>query len=271
MVSPLDQIRNRHRAKVSPRPDPLAHDLSAPVRAVELSEVSDRASDTRPVNDEHVRALIESISAVGLITPLTLDQEGTLLAGAHRLAALRALQAEQPERFERLFPQGKVPARLMPLSASRDALAALRVEIEENEQRLDYSPDEVCAVADQLLAEGYVYARGRPREGDQPLIPALELIFGKSRATIKRYLAQRQTEEREAPPTAPLSASERGAQRLSATLSRLQKQARKGSRELNDLLKATSEGDVALSEAQRAHLLTAQEALERLERSLKEG
>ena len=30
---------------------------------------------------------------------------------------------------------------------------------------------------------------GRPREGDKPLLPTLEMIFGKSRATLKRYLA----------------------------------------------------------------------------------
>lgn len=193
--SALDQIRNRARSRVPPRPDPLGAAVSAepassaPVRLVSLAAVRARAADSRPVLEEHARELEGSIEEVGLITPLTLDAQLTLLAGAHRLAALRALAARLPERFEELFPGGLVPARVMPLDAAADPLAAVRVEVEENEKRLDYSAEEVRRVARDLLARGFTLAQGRPREGERPLLPALELVFGKSRATLKRYLA----------------------------------------------------------------------------------
>ena len=199
MSNALDSIRNRKRRRVPTRKDPLTADsipaLSQSIDALHylnLSDIQDRTHDSREVNQEHVLELVESISTVGLIVPITLDQSRVLLAGAHRLNALRHLQAHQPKRFKELFPQEKVPAYLMPLNQSQDRFQALRVEIEENEKRRDYTPQEVREVAQQLIDEGYVQQRGRPREGQKPLIPALELIFGKSKATIKRYLAQTQ-------------------------------------------------------------------------------
>ena len=119
MVSPLDQIRNRKRGKVPPRTDPLAREQRPPVRTLPLERISDRPANTRELNMSHVEALVESMSAVGLITPLTLDEDGTLLAGAHRLEALRGLQAHHPERFLELFAQGEIPVRVMPFSAPR--------------------------------------------------------------------------------------------------------------------------------------------------------
>jgi ParB family chromosome partitioning protein len=255
MVNPLEQIRNRQRARVAPRPDPLSLDLNAPVREVALSEVKDRAANTRELNLEHVARLVTSISEVGLITPLTLDREGALLAGAHRLEALRRLSAEQPERFETLFAHGKVPARVMNLSATRDTFAALRVEIEENEHRLDYSVEEVCAVAEQLISEGYVLSRGRPKQGERPLIPALELIFNKSRATIKRYLAARDTEPVHTRTPSPEL-------KVRQVFKRLNRHVTRGARELSELTEALDEG--ALTPEQKAQLIHAQEALKAL-------
>lgn len=254
MVSPLDQIRNRKRSKVPPRPDPLAPEQRAPVRTLPLDQVSDRTDNTRELNMGHVEALIESISAVGLITPLTTDEAGTLLAGAHRLEALRNLRAREPERFEVLFPGGVIPVRLMSFSASQDTLTAIRVEIEENEKRLDYTASEVCAVADLLLDEGYVNSRGRPKEGERPLIPALELIFGKSRATIKRYLASR-----DADPVTPLS----GAERLKQDRARLQQGVKRSARQLSALVEELTPR--ALSPEERQAVERAGEALKALE------
>jgi len=251
MVNALDQIRNRKRGKVPPRTDPLQRELKLPIKTLALAQLSDRVANTRELNMAHVEALVESISAVGLITPLTVDEEGVLLAGAHRLEALRGLQERDPERFEELFAEGAVPARVMPFSSSDDSLAALRVEIEENEKRLDYTAAEVCAVADQLLSEGYVHSRGRPKEGERPLIPALELIFGKSRATIKRYLASREAPP--APELSPIALREQGRAQLCKGLQRSARQ-----------LSGLTEG-LKLSSEERAAYQRAQEALSALE------
>lgn len=182
--------RGRRSSTVTPRLDPLQPEkVQQGVRLITLDQIRDREKDTRIVRSEHVEQLIASIKVVGLITPLTVDRDFTLLAGAHRLAALKGLKEQDPEHFHHLFPRGEVPARVMPLSATTDQLLALRVEIEENEKRRDYTPQEVLDVARDLEAAGFSRARGRPASGERPLIPALEAIFGKSKATIKRYLS----------------------------------------------------------------------------------
>ena len=92
------------------------------------------------------------------------------------------------------FPNAQVPARVMSISANTDQLLALRVEIEENEKRRDYTAAEVLEVAQTLEKAGFTRSRGRPSAGQKPLIPALESIFGKSKATIKRYLAKEESQ-----------------------------------------------------------------------------
>ena len=185
--------RGRRPSSVEPRVDPLSS--SSPVQLVSLAQITDRMRDTRPINLDHVTQLMESMKVVGLITPLTVDRELTLLAGAHRLEAMRCLAKESEPDFFRLFPEGRVPARVMPLSAQTDQLLALRVEVEENEKRRDYTSAEVFEVAQTLESAGFTRSRGRPSAGEKPLIPALEVIFGKSKATIKRYLAQEERQK----------------------------------------------------------------------------
>ncbi len=184
--------RGRRPSSVEARIDPLTP--NSPVQLIPLSKITDRSSDTRAINTEHVEQLVESIKVVGLITPLAVDREYTLLAGAHRLSALKTLAHQYEAVFKQLFPDGKVPARVMSISASTDQLLALRVEIEENEKRRDYTAAEVLEVAQTLEKAGFTRSRGRPSAGEKPLIPALESIFGKSKATIKRYLAHEDNE-----------------------------------------------------------------------------
>ena len=45
----------------------------------------------RPVNLEGINELARSISAIGLLNPITIDQEHTLVAGLHRLEAAKRL------------------------------------------------------------------------------------------------------------------------------------------------------------------------------------
>ena len=264
MSNALDSIRNRKRRRVPARKDPLTADsipaLSQPVETLyylSLDEVQDRAHDSREVNQEHVLELVESISAVGLIVPITLDQNRVLLAGAHRLNALRHIHTHQSKRFKELFPQGKIPAYLMSLNQSQDRFQALRVEIEENEKRRDYTPQEVREVAQQLIDEGYVQQRGRPREGQKPLIPALELIFGKSKATIKRYLAQTQNTD---------SHSEKAPVKHNPFL-KLKRQITKGHQSVNDVSNLSKKQKAKWKETQ-ALLKQASQLLEELAQDL---
>lgn len=166
-------------------PDPML-----PGRAyVLLDQIDTSALRTRDVNEKHVIALAESIAAIGLIHPPAVDKMNRLLAGAHRIAALRWLEKHSTARFQELYPQG-VPVWRMDLNAKSEIDLALAVEISENEQRRDYSSSEVLRLADRLKAAGFHYSAegGRPKTDTRPLMPALEIIVGKSVRQLRRIL-----------------------------------------------------------------------------------
>jgi ParB family transcriptional regulator, chromosome partitioning protein len=153
-----------------------------------LEDIKERDINTRELRLEHVKALVENIAAVGLIEPLAVDEKGKLLAGGHRLAAIRQLKESKPDVYAKQFKGDRIPVRVMPFDAASDPDLALQIEIAENEQRRDYTPKEVKALADRLKAAGYAGTKGRPSKGQKPLLPALEVIVGKSMSTLKRYL-----------------------------------------------------------------------------------
>jgi ParB family transcriptional regulator, chromosome partitioning protein len=153
-----------------------------------LDQITDRpGGDTRPLNPAHVQALAESIAAVGLIQPIAVDNQGRLLAGGHRRAAIVHLQASNPTAFSQWFGAG-VPVHRFDFDASQDEARALAIEASENEKRRDYSAVEVRALADRLVAAGYHHSKGQPKKGAKALMPALETIVGKSRRQLQRYL-----------------------------------------------------------------------------------
>lgn len=153
-----------------------------------LDAIKDRETNTRQLRPEHIDALAESIAAIGLIEPLAVDEKGQLLAGGHRLAAIRQLRKSKPTSYANKFNGDLIPVRVMPFNADQDPDLALQVEVAENEQRRDYTPLEVKALAERLKAAGYIDRKGRPSKNEKPLLPALEVIVGKSMSTLKRYL-----------------------------------------------------------------------------------
>ncbi len=155
---------------------------------IPLADIKPRPhQQTRPADPSHVAALRDSIAAVGLISPIAVDTNGVLLAGLHRLDAIKALQKTDRKRFDELFGAG-VPVRKFEFDAVTDPSQALIVEATENEQRRDYTPEEVRQLAHRLAAAGYTQREGRPAKGEKALRPALALIIGKSEKTVQRYL-----------------------------------------------------------------------------------
>jgi ParB family chromosome partitioning protein len=189
---------------------------------VELERIQARSGkDIRPTNPLHVVELAESIVAVGLIEPLVVDRELRLLAGGHRLAALRllaqpaagraaalaALAAEFAIARGKPIPStrlGDLQARALDLAVlggpalvrvigDLDAVAdperAFQVEVAENEKRRDYTAGEIRSVADRLKRSGRYQLSGRPGQGRKAMLPELAAIFGKSQRQIYRALA----------------------------------------------------------------------------------
>lgn len=189
---------------------------------VELERIQARSGkDIRPTNPLHVVDLAESIVAVGLIEPLVVDRELRLLAGGHRLAALRLLAQPAGERAAALhaLATGFASERGTPIPTTRlgdlqaraaglpvlagpalvrvigdlDAMAdrerAFQVEVAENEKRRDYTAGEIRSVAERLKRSGRYQLSGRPGQGRKAMLPELAAIFGKSQRQIYRALA----------------------------------------------------------------------------------
>ena len=149
-----------------------------------LADVQGRLGglDTREPTPEGLDAMAESLDALGLVEPLAVDKVGRLLAGKTRLLALRRLATKDPDRWK------LVPVRRMDFDAEAEPARALAVEVAENEQRRDYTPAEVRALADRLRGAGFKATAGRPRKGTRALLPALGAVVGKSKRQLLRIM-----------------------------------------------------------------------------------
>ena len=145
------------------------------------------ATDTRPVDEEHVQAIAESVRAMGLIQPIYLDREFRLIAGAHRLSAFRLLAKEDPQKWS------KIPVVVDPdLDALTQPDLALRKEIAENEKRSNLTPTQVKAAAQRLLESdaNFTHRPGRLKKGERALTPFLADTFGVSKRYVRSLLNQ---------------------------------------------------------------------------------
>lgn len=199
-------------------PEPLAQAAVAHPMEMDLRTITWRADPTRKVSLSHAVDLAESIAVHGLIEPIAVDRKGTLLAGGHRFFASLLLITPQAQRQElieglkvQLAPEetnrelalalqdrllalphqpGLVRVNQMDLDAEQEPDRALAIEISENEKRRDYTKAEIRALADTLAQRGYSFKRGRRASGGPAMSgqKMLELIVGKSYATIYRVL-----------------------------------------------------------------------------------
>jgi ParB family chromosome partitioning protein len=157
---------------------------------IPLHQIYPRGSDTRPLRPEHVADLAESIAALGLIEPLVVDSKGVLLAGAHRLASIQALKETNPEIFAQQFPDELIQVHMLPFDADKEPERALQVELAENEKRVNYTRDQIERLADRLRSLNYRETRGRPKEGEKALGPALAVAIGVSTRYVRRVLSE---------------------------------------------------------------------------------
>ena len=190
------------------------------LRTVHLKSIKPRVNpSTRALQIEHVMELAETIGLVGLISPITVDRHGHLIAGAHRLAALRLLaqpvqsrlaelQAiyreysleRSPKVEQKLTPRleqlplriEKVPVNVRPIDSRLKTREALAIEIAENDKRKQYNKEDIKVIIQRLEDAGFsIYlGKGRPSEGSSSGRPHLMKILGvRSRATIRKLLA----------------------------------------------------------------------------------
>jgi ParB family chromosome partitioning protein len=183
---------------------------------VSIDSISRRPLDTRSIHEQHAASLADSIAALGLLEPVVVDRRLRLLAGGHRLRALQLLQEQQPDVYAQWFATG-VPVRMMDFDAEEDPDQALAVEVAENEQRRDYTREEVRQLAERLRALGYRDSVGRPKKGEKALAPALSAIVRKNIRTVERLLS-------DASPSEPPSSEFRAMQGVLRALARYRKE-----------------------------------------------
>lgn len=160
-----------------------------------LSRIRPRAEDTRPLRDSHVKELAESIGALGLIEPLVVDLKGVLLAGGHRLGAIQILKETNFDLYQLHFPDDLVPVRVMPFDGGAEPERSLQVELAENEKRVNYSRDQIERLSERLRSLNYRETRGRPKEGEKALGPALAVAIGVSTRYVRKILSEKRGEE----------------------------------------------------------------------------
>lgn len=95
---------------------------------VKVSEIKIRTR-LRATSDENIKEIAESIANIGLINPITIDQEGNLITGYHRLQAHKFLGLDE------------IPA----IISSRKDLYARLQEIDENLKRAELTAIEKSA------------------------------------------------------------------------------------------------------------------------------
>jgi ParB family chromosome partitioning protein len=169
-----------------------------------------RNPSTRKLDGGHVLELAASIAALGQIESLAVDTNHHLLAGGHRLCALQLLAEHAEDRadlWKTTFGEkpdektlkhltrlpvftGLVSVNILPMDSGSDTAKALAIEIAENERRRNFSREEIRGLADRLRAAGYRTTKGRAKEGEIALIPALSAVLGKGRATVFRMLRE---------------------------------------------------------------------------------
>lgn len=179
------------------------NEVNQTLKLLLLQDILDRpGGDTRSLNLNHVNELAESILVIGMITPLTVDRYGHLLAGGHRRAALHKIKLEQPQQYLELFPEG-IPVRVVDIDATQDSIEALQIEVEENTQRRNFTVIEIKEAAIKLEAAGYQRLKGRPREGEKSLKRELAKVFRLSEDRIQKILNDSSPKGRRTPTFSP--------------------------------------------------------------------
>ncbi len=188
-----------------------------------LQQIKKREEDTRPINESHVKSLVESIAVLGLIEPIVVDRQNRLLAGGHRLAAIQQLKQENLSAYKQHFSEDAIPVRIMPFDAEEDPERALQCEVAENEHRRDYTPAEVRILAERLKKGGFKRLKGRPAKGEKSLVLALAFVVNKSKRTIERYLKEETEEKQKSATSDALLAEQKNLRKIHKSLLNWQK------------------------------------------------
>lgn len=232
-----------------PEPKP-----GAPV-TLPIELIGDRPSSIRRVNTSEAMKRALSIAELGLLQNLVVDRDNVLIAGDHRRFALQVLKAVSGDLEKAAaaliehgvfhkdtglgdpalvdsaqlladgwaahgFAKG-IKVQVLDVSFATDPTRARLAELAENEQRHNFTADDVKAAREILLQSGFAEVKSRPKAGEVPLMPALERLFSASRKTIIKLLATPNVEGQGSSPPAPVEVAQEVLAATAAHLSNL--------------------------------------------------
>lgn len=168
------------------------------------SSVRPRKGTPRLIEPDNLTRLVESLAQGHQLPPIGIASDGTLVYGAHRLAAAQVLATTPDDRKKAL---GKLalaepltdellnrilkPPRRQEVLLRQDLSEDWEAELRENTQRRQISPTLVKEQLDVLIEHGFETAQGRPRKGAAPpAIPRLAKLWGVDVKTIHWHLAK---------------------------------------------------------------------------------
>lgn len=153
-----------------------------------LGDILPAVAVARPLNEAHVEKMLAEIIDHGLLHPITVDECQRLVAGAHRLEALKRFEQASPQVFAVMFPKG-LPVRMTALDSATDKVAALRVARSENTRR-ELTKEETARLLAELREEIPTDKAGRPAAGYESALAVAAEITGKSKRQVLRDAAQ---------------------------------------------------------------------------------
>ena len=230
------------------------------------------------VDPERVRALAEDIAARGLLHPLIVRPEGGgygVVCGRMRLEAIRLLQREKPEAYQRLFARG-IPCVVKELGDRE----ALELSLAENIRQNTLTPEEVGRGLARLYEMGL---------SEEEISARVQVELEEVRRMIRLYARLREVAEQVAPsrPGRPARQARRGVSRsgLAAVAAAVERAVRLGALPrsmVDEVVRAAAElaerYSLSTSELQllarrlseRPELAASREGLERAARELAE-
>lgn len=216
LMTRFNAVEERMGPKPTTPVQPSDSSAQTSTKFIDPDEVKARAKSVRGISKDHVVDLMFSIAAVGCIHFPVVDESDTLLAGEHRLEAIKLLRelANAPIEdlktrfaghvelgataddllsvatgYSRHFPHG-MPVHVMRTNGLADDDLRRSIEIVENEKRRDFSREDLMGIVTRLKEAGYVSKPGIPQPGHLNLNHEVGRIIGKSRATVFRTLAK---------------------------------------------------------------------------------
>jgi ParB family transcriptional regulator, chromosome partitioning protein len=109
----------------------------------------------------------------------------------------------------------------MSFDAEAEPERSLQVELAENEKRVNYSRDQIERPAVRLRSLNYWDTRGRPKEGEKALGPALAVAIGISTRHVRRVLSGQDKENKENRTSGPIFSRVKTLRKVEAALEEL--------------------------------------------------